>query len=192
MLVTGSAAEGNAMIGCDYVVAMAGYNEWMNAKLYAAAEGLSDNELAMERNAFFGSIIGTLNHIVVGDTIWLKRFATHPSAHGSLGPVRTLPDPAALDHCEFWNLNEMGERRKMLDAVIQNWAAEMSEADLSHVLEYRNMKGESFRKWFAGLLVSFFNHQTHHRGQATTLLSQAGIDVGATDFHTRLPNLPAT
>lgn len=59
---------------------MAFYNQWMNAKVYDAASKLTAAELNEERGAFFGSIFGTLNHIVVADTIWLKRFATHPSS----------------------------------------------------------------------------------------------------------------
>jgi uncharacterized damage-inducible protein DinB len=182
-------ATENPMISCEYVVAMAVYNEWMNAKLYAAAGGLSADELALDRNAFFGSIIGTLNHIVVGDTVWLKRFATHPARHASLDPIRALPRPAALNQCLFSKLDELLVRRKMLDTAIRRWAAELSEADLKHVLSYKNMEAKGARKPFAGLLVTFFNHQTHHRGQATTLLSQAGVDVGVTDFVALLPDV---
>ena len=177
------------MIGCEYVVAMAAYNEWMNAKLYASAGGLSAEALALERNAFFGSIIGTLNHIVVGDTIWLKRFATHPARHSSLDPVRELSDPAALNQCLFSKFDELLARRKTLDALMREWSTELTEDDLGHILSYRNMKGVAARKSFAGLLVTFFNHQTHHRGQATTLLSQAGMDVGVTDFVALLPDV---
>jgi uncharacterized damage-inducible protein DinB len=180
--MTMASSTENPMISREYVEAMAVYNEWMNAKLYATAGGLSADELALDRNAFFGSIIGTLNHIAVGDTIWLKRFATHPAKHPSLDPVRALPTPTALDQCLFSKLDELLARRKMLDTAIRKWAAELSEADLRHVLSYRNMQGVGARKPFAGLLVTFFNHQTHHRGQATTLLSQAGVDVGVTDF----------
>lgn len=182
-------ASENPMIARGYVEAMAVYNEWMNAKLYATAGGLSADELALERNAFFGSIIGTLNHIVVGDTIWLKRFATHPARHASLDPIRALPSPAALNQCLFSNLDELLARRKMLDTAIRKWAVELSDADLRHVLSYKNMKGLGARKPFAGLLVTFFNHQTHHRGQATTLLSQAGVDVGVTDLVALLPDV---
>jgi uncharacterized damage-inducible protein DinB len=82
---------GNVMIGCEYVVAMAAYNEWMNAKLYASAGGLSAEALALERNAFFGSIIGTLNHVVVGDTIWLKRFCSRNSMNCWRGERRLMP-----------------------------------------------------------------------------------------------------
>ncbi len=176
------AGRERSMIGCEYVVAMAEYNEWMNAKLYAAAGGLSAEELALDRGAFFGSIIGTLNHMVVGDTIWLKRLATHSGNHASLEPVRRLPRPSALDQLLFTTFDELLARRKMLDAAIRDWAAELTESDLQHVLNYQNMQGMSARKSYAGLLVHFFNHQTHHRGQATTLLSQAGVDVGVTDI----------
>lgn len=177
------------MNGCDYAVTMAAYNEWMNAKLYAAASDLPAGELAMDRKAFFGSIIGTLSHVVVGDTIWLKRFATHPARHASLDPVRELPDPAALDQIPFSKLDELCARRTMLDTVMRQWTAELSEEDLRHVLSYKNMKGVPATKLFAGLLVTFFNHQTHHRGQATTLLSQAGKDVGVTDVVALLPDV---
>lgn len=183
------AGAGNTMIGREYVVTMAAYNEWMNAKLYTAAGRLSDGELAVERKAFFGSIIGTLNHIVVGDTIWLKRFATHPARHASLDPIRELPNPTALNECLFSKLDELFSRRTMLDTVMRTWAAELSEADLRHVLSYKNMKGAPARKSFAGLLLTFFNHQTHHRGQATTLISQTGEDVGVTDLLALLPDI---
>jgi uncharacterized damage-inducible protein DinB len=89
----------------------------------------------------------------------------------------------------FSTFDELLARRKMLDAAIRDWAAELTEADLNHVLSYKNMQGVSARKSFAGLLVHFFNHQTHHRGQATTLLSQAGVDVGVTDFLALLPDI---
>lgn len=63
----------------SHVCLMAAYNEWMNAKVYDAARNLPGEELVANKNAFFGSILGTLNHLVIGDTIWLKRFAIHPA-----------------------------------------------------------------------------------------------------------------
>jgi uncharacterized damage-inducible protein DinB len=80
-------------------------------------------------------------------------------------------------------------RRKTLDALIRQWSIELTEDDLKYILSYKNMKGVAARKSLAGLLVQFFNHQTHHRGQATTLLSQAGADVGVTDFVALLPDV---
>jgi uncharacterized damage-inducible protein DinB len=179
------------MITRSHVALMAAYNEWMNARLYAAAARLPAAELAADRKAFFGSIIGTLNHIVVGDTFWLKRFATHPSRHAALDPVRALPLPASLDAVLFAELAPLLERRTLLDGVINALAAALTEEDLRHVLHYANTKGVAAQKPMSSLLVHFFNHQTHHRGQATALLHQAGQDMGVTDLLALIPNEPA-
>ncbi len=176
------------MIAPGHVVLMAAYNEWMNDRLYAAAGKLTAAELAADRKAFFGSILGTLNHIVVGDTLWLKRFATHPAHHAALDPVRALPAPAALDQLLFTDFAQLRAHRGLLDKVIKAWAAALSEDDLLHVLHYVNVKGVAAQKRFASLIAHFFNHQTHHRGQASTLLYQAGQDVGVTDLLALIPN----
>ena len=172
----------DTMITPEYVSKMAFYNQWMNDKLYAAARALPEDALSAERGAFFGSIIGTLNHIVVGDTLWLKRFTDHPAPFESLDPIRELDRPDTLDQILFSDLRELSARRTMIDSVIVQWAEELTEADLREVIAYNNMKGVGARKTLAALLVHCFNHQTHHRGQATTLLTQAGQDVGVTDI----------
>lgn len=176
------------MSTCNHIVLMALYNEWMNAKLYGAAGRLSARELAADRKAFFGSLTGTLNHILVADTIWLKRFATHPSGHPALDPVRALPAPVSLDELLFTDIHALFNHRKILDGIIRQWAAALTEEDLSHVLRYTNMKGVAAQKSFSSLVMHFFNHQTHHRGQATTLLSQAGVEVGVTDLLALIPD----
>jgi len=173
---------------CDHIVLMASYNEWMNAKVYESAAKLSAQELAADKGAFFGSLIGTLNHIMVADTSWLQRFAKHPAAHASLDPVRRLTAPVSLDQILFADFGELLAHRKMLDQVIKLWAAEITQADLPHVLRYVNLRGIAAQKRFSSLVLHFFNHQTHHRGHATTLLHQAGLDVGVTDLLALIPN----
>jgi len=175
----------------NHVRLMASYNEWMNAKLLEAALKLSDEALAENRKAFFGSILGTLNHIVVGDTIWLKRFATHPAGYAALDPVRALPAPVALNQILFTDIRSLAAHRRMLDGVISKWAASVADADLDHVLRYANTKGVVSERSFFSLVMHFFNHQTHHRGQATTLLFQAGVDVGVTDLLVLIPDAAA-
>ena len=170
------------------LVMLAEYNEWMNEKLYAAAARLATDALLAERGAFFGSITGTLNHIVAGDTIWLRRFATHPARHAALQPLLAVPAPAALTATYSSNLDELLAHRQMLDGVIRRWAAQLRDADLDQVLHYANTKGVVSDKRFGSLVLHFFNHQTHHRGQASTLLSQAGVDIGVTDLLALSPN----
>jgi len=170
------------------MVLLAEYNEWMNAKLYAAAAALTPQQLHQDRGAFFGSIMGTLNHIVAGDTIWLRRFATHPAHFAALQPLLDWPVPNALTAIYSDELAVLGAHRQRLDAAIRALLASIADADLDHVLHYANTKGVVSDKRFGGLLLHFFNHQTHHRGQASTLLSQAGVDIGVTDLLMLVPN----
>lgn len=167
---------------------LARYNTWMNTRLYDAAAGLSREALTENRGAFFGSILGTFEHLVVGDTLWLKRFAAHPAA-AALAPVLDLPTPASLDAIQFGELAPLRERRDLLDRSIEAFVADLDDAGLDLPLAYRSTKGQPFVKSFGLLLTHFFNHQTHHRGQATTLFSQAGIDVGVTDLLMLVPEV---
>lgn len=166
----------------EHIALMANYNQWMNRKLYDAALTLTDAELAMDRQAFFGSILGTLNHLVLGDTVWLKRFAQHPAGFSALVPMQAVATPADLKQLAFADIRELAAHRTWLDQLIVDWSHTVQETDLDHRLHYSNMRGVTADRDFFSLLVHFFNHQTHHRGQATTLLTQAGLDVGTTDL----------
>lgn len=166
----------------EHIALMANYNQWMNRKLYDAALTLTDAELAMDRQAFFGSILGTLNHLVLGDTVWLKRFSQHPAGFSALVPMQAVATPADLKQLAFADIRELAAHRTWLDQLIVDWSHTVQETDLDHRLHYSNMRGVTADKDFFSLLVHFFNHQTHHRGQATTLLTQAGLDVGTTDL----------
>lgn len=161
---------------------LAEYNQWMNLKVYESAGRMSREDLTADRGAFFSSVLGTLNHIVVADIIWLKRFATHPSCESLLPDFVDLPIPASLDHILYDDFEALSERRYWLDDQIIKWTGALTADDLNFVLSYRNTKGIAANKRFASLLLHFFNHQTHHRGQVSTLLSQVGEDVGVTDL----------
>ncbi|WP_342115030.1 DinB family protein [Pseudoduganella sp. OTU4001] len=166
---------------------LAHYNEWMNEKLYEAAAALPPGALEAERGAFFGSLLATLNHIAVADTIWLKRIAAHPRFAAVLAPMSHMAMPAALDQPLCDSFDALRDRRAWLDRMIRDWMAQLVEDDLDAVVSYRRMNGEANNKQLGLLLLHFFNHQTHHRGQATTLLSQAGVDVGVTDLLMLVP-----
>ncbi|MCR6625871.1 MAG: DinB family protein [Pseudoxanthomonas sp.] len=176
------------MTGDARLTLLASYNQWMNQRLYDAAATLPHDALMADRGAFFGSILGTLNHLVVTDTIWLKRFAAAPDASSVLRGLDSTPMPAALDAIPYATLPALHARRTWLDALMVEWVATLAPATLSSRLVYANMKGETFARRIDGLVTHLFNHQTHHRGQVTTLLSQAGVEVGVTDLVTLVPN----
>ena len=162
---------------------MARYNAWMNEKLYACAAQLPDEERKRDRGAFFGSIHRTLNHLVVADKIWLGRFAQQPPGFPMLtDEVLALPDFTGLDMQLFTDFGAMRQHRETMDAAITAFAAALTPQRVSGTMRYATTKGVPRSHAFWQALSHFFNHQTHHRGQVTTLLMQAGVDPGVTDL----------
>jgi uncharacterized damage-inducible protein DinB len=164
----------------DVVRAMARYNRWMNDKVYATAAVLGDEARKRDRGAFFKSIHGTLNHLLVADRIWLGRLhgVVPPAGHLAVG-VR------ALDQELFADFAELRADRQRTDAALDAWAATITAHSFEAPLRY--VSGGRSREvplWW--VVTHMFNHQTHHRGQITTLLSQAGQDVGSTDLFAML------
>lgn len=173
----------------ENMLLMASYNQWMNQAIYKAVSELSRADLVADKGAFFGSVLGTLNHNLVADIIWLKRFAYHFIELSSLDLVRTLERPAALNTQLFDDLLLLQSKRFELDKLIIAMMDEVTDEMLASALVYKNMKGDDRSQKFGLVLQHFFNHQTHHRGQITTLLFQMGIDVGITDLITTIPRM---
>lgn len=162
---------------------LARYNRWFNQRLYAACEPLSDEDRKRDRGAFFGSIHQTLNHILWGDRMWLRRFAAQSVEMPALGgDVLELPEGARYETVLYAEWPVLRTKRDELDAAIELWTAQMPPGFPVAVMRYSNTKGvqREHPAWQA--LTHFFNHQTHHRGQVTTLLAQAGVDAGTTDL----------
>lgn len=165
------------MIDAEYCQTMAAYSSWMNRSVYEAARQLSDEKRKADQGAFFRSIHGTLNHILWGDRLWLGRF------NGKTYPVGAI---GADLHEEF---DALTVARREMDTEAIVWAAHVANEDLGGTLTWFSgvMQRELSRpRWLC--VTQMFNHQTHHRGQVTTLLKQAGIDPGVTD----LPWAPLT
>ena len=147
------------------------YNAWANQRLYDAAARLTTEQYRSDRGAFFKSVHGTLNHLLVGDSVWMGRFQ---------GPVFVPSSLAQELHADF---GELRRAREAMDQRILDWVANLTDAMLASELQYTSIVNPQPRRMPMGLAVAhFFNHQTHHRGQLTTLLMQRGIDPGVTDL----------
>ena len=162
---------------------LARYNRWFNERLYGVCEQLADAERRRDRGAFFGSIHGTLNHILWGDCLWLQRFASQGWAFSALpGELLQLPQGAVHATVIHEDWLQLRQARGVLDMAIEAWVGEMPADFPLSTMRYTNTKGLTRQHPAWQAMTHFFNHQTHHRGQVTTLLSQAGVDVGQTDL----------
>lgn len=168
------------MITPAYLRTMAEYNAEMNRRLYAAAARLSDAERKAPRGAFWGSIDGTLNHLLWGDRQWMSRFDGWPK------PAQAIKQSGAL-YDDFARLRTERERA---DAAICGWAAQVDDTWLDADMTW--LSGAAGREVTAPkrlLAAHMFNHQTHHRGQVHALLTAAGQETGDTDLFLLVPQM---
>lgn len=172
------------MITPQHAQLMARYNRWMNEKLYAACERLDDRQCKADRGAFFKSIHSTLNHILWGDYMWIGRFTQNT-------PLSRDYPKAAIGTDLYADWHALKAARAAMDGDILAWAAVLDADWLAGDFTWYSGITKSTRTKPAWLLVThLFNHQTHHRGQVTTLLSQHGIDPGDTDLMLMPDELP--
>lgn len=147
------------------------YNQWMTAKIYETCANLSDVDRKLDRGAFFKSVHGTLNHILLGDRAWMWRLADRKY------------HLAQVDEDLYDDFDELREAHFEMASEISGWVDGITDAWLAEDLTWStSLDGieRSQPRWL--LLSHMFNHQTHHRGQLSTLLTQAGHDIGVTDL----------
>lgn len=161
------------MLSTKAIQTLARYNQWQNQSLYGAADLLDDAARRADRGAFFRSIHETLSHVYWGDSIWMSRLA------GWEKPSAPFSDSASF--VRDWA--ELRARRADADARIIAWADALTEADIAGDLVWISgvAKAELTRpRW--QILLHFFNHQTHHRGQVHAMLTAAGAKPDDTDL----------
>jgi uncharacterized damage-inducible protein DinB len=150
---------------------MAAYNRWANERLYEAAGKLSPAALAEARSGFFPSILKTLNHILVGDTLWMGRL----DGAGS-------PEVNRLDQILHTDFAALKAARAAMDDRIIAFVDALPPQRLGEDLIYRTMSGEGMVTPVGQVLAHFFNHQTHHRGQAHAMLSSTDVAPPSLDL----------
>ncbi len=155
----------------EQFILQADYNHWMNQQLYRVCETIPDSERKKDMGAFFHSIHGTLNHLLLGDRLWMGRFT------GSGFSI------TSLDQELYADFDVLHREREITDVEIDSWVRRCSDTQLQSTLEYIAAVDKQPRHLpLAKALTHLFQHQIHHRGQITTLISQLGYDFGETDL----------
>jgi uncharacterized damage-inducible protein DinB len=158
-----SPGSGAAMM-LEHLRRMARYNAWANRRLYEACAQLPEVEYRKPRPAFFGSIHGTLNHLLVADRIWLARI------EGKGVPRLQLDDQPC------GTLAQLREARDVEDARMIQLVNGYGEDDLEKSVRYRLItQPDEAETPLHVCWLHLFNHQTHHRGQVHDQLSQTEL-----------------
>lgn len=162
------------MIDAAYVLTLARYNAWQNSQLMRIFDVMDHGDLTKDRGAFFKSILGTANHIIWGDTLWMNRFdPAQPRPSG------TMEDSPNL----FPTISAWSAERFQLDGRIKLWAEGLKSIDLCGDLTMRSrIKQIDMTRPVSYCVTHFFNHQTHHRGQIHAMLTSAGQTAPVSDL----------
>ncbi len=159
------------MAGKAHFLKLARYNAWANARLFAACAKLHEHDYLKPRPAFFGSLHGTLNHLLVTDRMWLARFEGRP-----------VP-AVALNHVLYGDLIGLKVAREAEDAHLIRFLEGLEETRLARDFTYESVSaGRSVTLPLADILTHVFNHHAHHRGQAHGLLSQTSVAPPDLDY----------
>lgn len=161
------------MISVDYARTMARYNCWQNKAVIAAAETLDDAALRLDRGAFFGSILATLNHLLWADRLWMARLDGWKRPEGGIAESPDLYPTLAA-----WKADRM-----RVDQKLVLWARGLRPAQLRGTMTWNSGSlGREFSKPIETCVLHMFNHQTHHRGQVHAMLTAAGVKTAGTDL----------
>lgn len=154
----------------DHFRRLAAYNVWANERLYEAVNELPVDRLMAENGAYFGSVFGTLTHILIADRIWMHRLT-------GAGPTHT-----DLRDRPFETLGELWMEREAMDRRIEGYIDTLPESDYAGEAHYTNTRGEPHHLARQIILTHVFNHQTHHRGQVHHMMSVEGVDPPPLDL----------
>ncbi len=161
---------------------LAKYNRWMNQSIYKTCLAMGQGNVDKNQDSFFPSISKTLNHLLLGDLVWLYRCS------GDKGVMRFVDGDGrdfkikSLNQVVFSKLEELWEKRQAVDNDIVKYVESLIVDRINESVEYRSTDGCLHSKDLGVILTHWFNHQTHHRGQITALIHQQGYDFGTTDL----------
>ena len=162
-----------ALVSASYVRTMAAYNSEMNRRLYGAAERIPDAARRAQCGAFWGSLHGTLCHLLWGDRMWMARF------DGWEKPAVIQKNSATL----IEDFDALRQARIEADAKIEAWAGRVTDEWLADEQVFFSSSAQrELRQPRSFLVTHLFNHQTHHRGQAHALITACGEQTGDTDL----------
>ena len=166
------------MTWSDQFKLAASYSKDVNQQLLVACQNLSCDSMLADRGVFFDSIIGTWNHLLVTDLLWLLKL--HPATDNET--LLKQPKIISPNQVIAAQINEVSELRLAIDQAFIDWIAGLTDQQLDETCHYQSLDDQTMSAPLGHVLQHIFNHQIHHRGQLTALLSQAGVSYGHVDF----------
>ena len=165
----------------DTLILWANYNKAVNKKMDDIIKTLSPEQWDKNLGGFFKSVRGLCSHLYICDFNWLKRFSKLKS-FAVFSETFFSREPYAFSEILFENMGEYLEKRPVLDEKIMAFANELEDGDLNKLLKYTDSKGNAYERAFGGLVMTSFNHDTHHRGMISLYFEMLGLENDFSGF----------
>tara|TARA_Y100001956_G_scaffold22734_1_gene22376 strand:- start:312 stop:854 length:543 start_codon:yes stop_codon:yes gene_type:complete len=166
---------------------MAAYNQRVNQQLLDVCASLSSQKLLQEHGSFFPSIMAHWNHILFGDLIMLQRLVENGLVTIDAKLLASLPRSTRVNDTFVSSYEELVELRNKVDNIYLDITAMWTVDDMWKAVQYTTTEGQKIERTLGEFVQHIFNHQTHHRGQMTCLLSQLNLDYGCMDLPVVVP-----
>ena len=158
------------------------YNQRVNTQLMARCLPLSKESLNRDTHSFFPNVISYWNHLLFGDLIMMSRLASNNIGKLTSNDFTLFPTPKTPLDIYFTDLKALAMVRVKLDALIVSYCANLTDEECAALISYKTTEGDNITKVASDVTQHMFNHQTHHRGQLTCVMSQLGLDYGCMDL----------
>ncbi|MBP7735672.1 MAG: DinB family protein [Spirochaetes bacterium] len=156
---------------------LAMYNRSVNEAMMELLNGLSREQIMADTKAFFHSIFETFMHNIATDLVWLRRFqAIYPDTKCLKDNALLSLDDHQIREKTKGDLRYIFELRKQVDALIEEFIHEINDQDFIRGIQYKNIRGEQMDKLLWQVLLHWFVHQTHHRGNISVMLDMIGVN----------------
>jgi uncharacterized damage-inducible protein DinB len=152
------------------------YNAKADAQMMGVLEKLSPEQISKDVKSFYGSILGLLNHVLVSDTLWLKRFRTQFPDLAVINPKLPTFNMESWKDIIWPSLAGLKPLRIAVDEAIVQACDLLTEKQYASIMSYKNWDGKEVQKTTWLVLLHMFNHQTHNRGQIAMILDQMGVE----------------
>lgn len=163
------------------------YNQRMNTQLLAVCNQLTHEQLHQNTDSFFPSVMAHWNHILFGDLIMLQRLIANELVSVETSVLKKLPTAKKVTDTFATNLDELVQLRELVDSVYIDMTNNFTADSCKEIVRYKTTEGQVIKRTVGEFCQHIFNHQTHHKGQLTCLLSQFGLDFGCTDLPIIVP-----
>jgi uncharacterized damage-inducible protein DinB len=155
----------SASTACDLLL----YTLWADRQVLGAVRQASQEDLTRDAGVSFGSILGTMAHILGAERVWLSRFSGTP-----LDRLPSIEDfPNLMAWIVGWEETAAG---------LESFLAGLTDEQLAAPATWTNSRGDSYTRPLWQPVAHLVNHSTYHRGQVVSLLRQMGYPVPSTDL----------